>query len=282
MLDSVERREPIVPLEELVPFCREQGMTSVNLDLIYGLPYQNQKSFHQTIEKILQVGPDRLATFAYAHVPWVKGQQEKMPLNELPDAEERVSIHIQTVELMQQAGYDWVGMDHFSLPTDSLSKALNSGTLRRNFQGYCTAEHTGQVYAFGASSISQIDFGFYQNAKLSSEYSEQMESQGNALYKVYQLNDQEKYISSVIEDLMCNGKVEWIDQATRFTITEQDRIDVSIGQNLQLLEEEGLLNTRDGLSQLTEKGKWVPRYVAMHLDPLLQREGEKKKFSQTL
>ncbi len=283
VLDSVERKNTIVPLEELVPFCREQGMKSVNLDLIYGLPYQSRESFRETINKILQIAPDRLATFAYAHVPWVKEQQNKMPVDELPDAEERVEIHCQTVEMMTQAGYEWVGMDHFALPSDSLGRALNEGTLKRNFQGYCTKEHTGQVYGFGASSISQLDSCFYQNAKESLDYSNKMESKEGVIVKLYELSKEEKYISKIIEELMCNGVVDFSQSWTHSGLDVRKlAVESRFSTQLEMLKKEDLIDLQENVLKLTEKGKWVPRYVAMHLDPLLQEKTETKKFSQSL
>jgi oxygen-independent coproporphyrinogen-3 oxidase len=280
VLDTVERKDTRIPLGELVELCRENGMKSVNLDLIYGLPKQDLISFNSTVKKVLEIGPDRVATFAYAHVPWFKGQQNKLKVEEMASAIERLKIHEDTVNLFTDAGYEWIGMDHFALPSDSLSKAAKAGSLKRNFQGYCTKEHTGQVIAFGASSIGQLDNGYYQNIKTAVEYSEAIEKQKWAPLKLYKLSTEEKYIAQVIENIMCNGELKWADLIELEDSTEQ--IEERCNDELAQLEQEGLIESRDWGFMLTSKGRWVSRYVVMKLDPLFQSGKNNKMYSQSV
>ncbi len=281
VLQTVDRDPSRIPLKELVEYCREVGMKSVNLDLIYGLPYQNRESFQQTVQKVIDIHPDRVATFAYAHIPWVKGQQNQLPVDQMPNGLQRLVILEDTVDLFVAAGYEWIGMDHFALPNDNLAIAKKEGSLKRNFQGYCTQQHTGQVIAFGASAIGQLDGAFYQNVRTAKEYSDAMESKELPVYRFYPLNIAEKYIGDVIAQVLCNGRIDW-DLADQYEIAHDERLENRFAENIAKLESKGLVYTEGNSLRLTAKGLWVVRYVAMHLDPLFEKPMGSNPYSKAV
>lgn len=174
VLDNVNRDASIIPVEELVKMIRNHENTSVNLDFIYGLPFQDEKSFAETINKAIEITPDRLVTFSYAHVPWVKKAQKILEVKGLPSADKKLEMFETGFQLLTQNGYEAIGLDHFAKPNDELSIAFKNRTLHRNFQGYCTRETTGQVYAFGATGISQLESAYAQNAKDTNTYVDQI------------------------------------------------------------------------------------------------------------
>ena len=149
---------------QVVIWAREFGFQSVNLDLIYGLPYQTLDTFAETVDKVIDISPDRVAVFNYAHVPWLKKHQEVMDQDAMPSPDQRLAILEMTSEKLADAGYEYIGMDHFAKPTDELAIAQKEGTLYRNFQGYST-KAGADLYAFGMSAISQFENIYAQNEK---------------------------------------------------------------------------------------------------------------------
>lgn len=166
ILANVHRLPSKLPLEELVGYIREQHPElGVNLDFIYGLPGQTTESFLATIERAIQIHPDRLVTFSYAHVPWVKKYQLALEKIGLPTTEDKMEMFARSRALLEKSGYIEIGMDHYVLPGDELALALAHHSLHRNFQGYATRDTTGQVYAFGTSAITQLTGSYIQNVK---------------------------------------------------------------------------------------------------------------------
>lgn len=148
VMESINRNHSEIPIPELVDYIRKQGI-DVNLDFIYGLPFQSVETFTETIKQAIEISPNRLVTFSYAHVPWVKKAQKKLEKYDLPDANEKVKLFEVAYDLLTSNGYKAIGLDHFAKETDELYLALDEKKLHRNFQGYCTRETTGQVYALG-------------------------------------------------------------------------------------------------------------------------------------
>ena len=176
VLDNVNRTAPAVPVKEIVNWIRNYDATSVNLDFIYGLPFQNRDTFHETIQQAIDISPDRLVTFSYAHVPWIKKAQKILEVRGLPEADEKLKMFETGYDLLTANGYTPIGLDHFAKDNDELSVALRNRKLHRNFQGYCTRETTGQVYAIGATGISQLESVYAQNEKNPDKYVERINS----------------------------------------------------------------------------------------------------------
>lgn len=209
VLDTVNRAHAAMPVADIVRFLKEANPSiSVNLDFIYGLPGQNVAGFTETIAKAIAIRPDRLVTFSYAHVPWLKKHQQVLEKKGLPSSEEKMDLFTASRNMLLQAGYEPIGLDHYVLPSDELNVALQNHQLHRNFQGYCTRRTTGQVYAFGVSSISQLERGYLQNVKDIALYMQTVNSGRLPVEKGLLLTDDELIIREVIEQLMCNKKLD--------------------------------------------------------------------------
>jgi len=211
-------------------------------------------------------------TFSYAHVPWVKEAQKQLEVIGLPDANDKMNLFLQATAQLKEAGYCSIGIDHFTLPDDDLTKAYQNKQLHRNFQGYCTRETTGQVYAFGSSSISQLWGAYAQNHKDIVKYMESVENRGTAIDRGYRLNREEQIVRTVINSIMCNGLLHLDEMAEEFGVTVEYLIDLLsfdpskfeefISDDLMQLDGHGI--------RLTEKGFLCARNIAMLLDPALK------------
>jgi len=282
VLRAVNRAASRLPVQTLVELIRKAGFDGVNLDFIYGLPLQTPEQFRKTIEEAITIRPDRLVTFSYAHVPWVKSSQQRLEVLSIPTGEEKFSMLQIAVDLMNQAGYLSIGMDHFALPGDALGKASQSATLHRNFQGYCTRETTGQVYAFGASSISQLESAYLQNVREWQDYIKAINETGWAFERAYELSEDERVIRSSITELMCNGLLSFDEIGLRYNIDSKEvkRILDYDRSRFGALEEDGLTSAGDDELRLTRQGMQLARVVAMKIDPQLNTE--KTLFSKTI
>ena len=269
VLDVVNRRAPKHPVKEVVDYLRTKGFKGINLDFIYGLPLQTVESFSETIKKALEIKPDRLVTFSYAHVPWVKEEQKKLEKIGLPDAKDKMEMLVTTIGLMQDAGYIPIGIDHFARPDDDLAKAFLNKRLHRNFQGYCTLETTGQVYGFGASSITQLWGAYAQNHKGIDEYMNAIENSGYAIERGYKLTRDQQIIRSVINSIMCNGLLKFDEIAEQFNLNS-DEIKEIIGFEISRFNEfkkDKLIEIDENQISVSHEGQLVARNIAMALDP---------------
>jgi len=282
VLDNVNRDASIIPVEELVAMIRSYPGTSVNLDFIYGLPFQDSDSFAETIKQAIEISPDRLVTFSYAHVPWVKKSQKILEARGLPSAEKKLAMFEAGFNLLTENGYVAIGLDHFAKPEDELNVALENRTLHRNFQGYCTRETTGQVYAFGATGISQLDSAYAQNAKDTNTYVERINSGEFNIEKGYSLNKTQKIIRHVINQVMCNFYVSWKEVSELFNTSEKE-IKATIAYDETSLNDfvsDGLLTFTADEIAISDLGKYFIRNIAASLDPMMKTATQ--KFSKAL
>ena len=185
VLDAINRKPSKKPIEEIIKKIKDEGFTGTNLDLVYGLPLQTVSSFKKTVDKAISLNTDRMVTFSYAHVPSVLPRQKILEKIGFPSSDEKALMYENSYNQLIKAGYVSIGMDHYSKPNDEFALALNQKKLHRNFQGYCTLETTGQVYGFGASSISQLDSAYSQNIKNATEYIDKIEKNGTAVLRGY-------------------------------------------------------------------------------------------------
>ncbi len=275
VLRNVGREPSLLPVKELLRISRDLNFTGINLDLIYGLPSQTENGFYRSVESAIEARPDRIALYSYAHVPWVKKAQRTLERFELPGPRQKLEFFLEARERFKAAGFRDVGMDHFVLPNDSLSLALAEGKLHRNFQGYCTRETTGEVYAFGSSAITQLDNAYSQNVHESVKYVELQEAGMLSEIRCEELSIEDRVIRDVIERLMCNR---------RLLVTDEEKRVVGPGwERLVALERDGLLVKKsDSEIETTELGTLVIRYLAMQLDPLMQETKREGVFSQTI
>jgi oxygen-independent coproporphyrinogen III oxidase len=282
VLNLVNRRPSKYPVEELIARMKANRMDGVNIDLIYGLPGQTPASFRKTIEKTIAISPDRLVTFSYAHVPWVKTAQKKLEEIGLPVPEEKLAMFETAYNLLTQNGYEAIGMDHYAKPGDELSVALKNKKLHRNFQGYCTQETTGQVYGFGATSISQLQGGYYQNVKDTRQYIDQVNKTGFATDKGYEVSEHDIIRRTVINEIMCNGFLDFDEMAKVFKISSNE-LKTIVGYNDEKLQDyikDNLLKIDGNTIKLLENGFLVVRNIAMEFDPLLSQG--KGQYSKTV
>jgi oxygen-independent coproporphyrinogen-3 oxidase len=272
VLEVVNRDAPRHPVKDIVDYLRTKGFRGINLDFIYGLPMQTLESFHKTIEQAIAIRPDRIVTFSYAHVPWVKAAQKQLETIGLPDANDKMNLFLQATAQLTAAGYCPIGIDHFTLPDDDLTKAFRNKQLHRNFQGYCTLETTGQVYAFGASSITQLWGAYAQNHKDITKYMDAIESTGYAIERGYQLSKEEQIVRSVINRIMCNGLLDLDEVAGEFQLSVDEVKDLVAFDPLKFAPfiSDGLMQLEGNEIRLTDQGFLCARNIAMLLDPALK------------
>lgn len=281
VLKACNRKSPLFPIEHVVEILKANHIP-VNMDFIYGLPLQTVDSFRQSIEKALTMQPERIVTFSYAHVPWVNELQKKLEDVGLPAPEVKEAMYSTTKEILSSNGYSVVGLDHFVLPSDELFTAAEDGELRRNFQGYCTARTTGQVYAFGVTGISQLANSYFQNTKDINTYLESIEKGILPVWKGYELSLEERVTREVISELMCNYKIRWADIADMFKMDiEQVLTNINYDINkLNEFSEDGLIHFNDLELIMHSDARPFVRNVAASFDKLLLNTD--KQFSKTL
>jgi oxygen-independent coproporphyrinogen III oxidase len=275
VLEAVNRQGPRHPVKEIVDYLRTKGFNGINLDFIYGLPLQTIESLKETIQKAIEIKPDRIVTFSYAHVPWVKEEQKKLEKIGLPAPNEKMEMLINNIKQLVDAGYVAIGIDHFAHPDDKLAKAFKNKQLHRNFQGYCTLETTGQVYGFGASSISQLWGAYAQNHKTIHQYMDAIENTGFAIERGYTMNLNQQIVRSVINSIMCNGILLFDEIAAEFHSTADEiRAIVHYDRSkLTAFENDKLITVNDEGIKLSEAGFMIARNIAMAFDPDL-KQGE--------
>ncbi len=281
VLKTVRRKPSRVPVESIIDWLRKDNI-SVNMDFIYGLPFQTLHSFADTIRRAITMLPDRVVTFSYAHVPWVNPLQKKLEEAGLPAPQRKNELFNIAAGLLTGSGYKQIGLDHFVLPDNELYEAVTKKTLHRNFQGYCTRRTTGQVYAFGATGISQLADSYSQNVKDISTYIEIVERGELPVLKGYSLNQQERIAREVISTLMCNYVICWEDIAKSLNKSVSD-IKGSLNYNENVLRD----FVRDGIIEFTENyirvlpdARPFVRNVAASLDTLMVDSD--KRFSKSI
>jgi oxygen-independent coproporphyrinogen-3 oxidase len=265
---AVHRIQPDEMNRQCIDWVRSAGIGSVNVDLIYGLPYQTVESFKQTLETVLSYNPDRLAVFSYAHVPWVAPAQKILERSTLPEPEVKFAMLLETIEMLTSNGYVYIGMDHFAKEGDELCKALEHGGLHRNFQGYTTMAGS-ELCGFGMSSISQNGFSYRQNMKELDEWHAAIAAGKLPAHKGYRMTEEDKLRRDVIMNIMCSGDVRYQHFNDTFGIDFESHF----ADGIAALEEparDGLVQFNDGGFKVTSAGRLLLRNIAMPFDEYLQ------------
>lgn len=281
VLHASHRKPSRMPEHEIMHILRANNV-SVNMDFMFGLPLQTEQSFSHTIQKAIQLRPDRLVTFSYAHVPWVNELQKNLEPIGLPQVKDKDLMFEKAKKMLVEAGYETVGMDHFVLPGDELYEAQQNKALHRNFQGYCTRRTTGQVYAFGITGISQLASAYSQNVRDIPTYITAVENNKLPIMRGYKLNHQEQVTREVITRLMCNYTINWSDIAKDLNMTVGSVKSSLIYNEQQFKEfrEDGIIEfNEDSLTVLPEARPFV-RMVAASMDKLMKKTD--KHFSRSL
>lgn len=282
VLTAINRRPAKVPVKEMIAYLKKIGFTGINLDLVYGLPFQTRESFKETVAEALDANPDRLVTFSYAHIPTVITRQRMLEQYGLPGPDEKIAMLEDAYNMAVEAGYVAIGMDHFAKPEDEFAIALRDKKLHRNFQGYCTRETTGQVYGFGTSSISQLFNAYSQNEKTIKAYMERVQKDGRAVVRGYRLSREEQMVRQVINEVMCNYYVDFKQVATDFNASVDEvyaAIQLDPGK-LQPFMDDGLLTLENDEVHVKGQGRYVIRNIAMVFDPALKQG--KGQYSKTV
>lgn len=245
-----------------VEMIRARGVASLNADILYGLPHQTNRKIAESVQKLLSLGPDRVALYGYAHVPWMARRQTMIPSDHLPTPQERLALFDTARALFVADGYDEIGIDHFALPTDGLSKAQKSGLLRRNFQGY-TDDLAPVLVGMGASSISRFPQGFAQNASATSAHIKAIRDQRFSTARGHVFSDEDRLRSRMIEALMCDFRISSAEILHDFAITPA-RLGEMFASCAQQFEDMVEI-TSEGLF-IPEKGRPLTRMIARSFD----------------
>jgi oxygen-independent coproporphyrinogen-3 oxidase len=277
---AVHRVQPFDAVRQLMEAAREIGFESINVDLIYGLPKQNPVSFAKTVQQVNSLRPDRIALYAYAHLPQRFKPQRRIEISDLPPAAHRVGMLSDAIAAFLAAGYVYIGMDHFALPGDALAVAKRQGRLHRNFQGYSTQPDCDLV-ALGVSAIGHIGATYSQNAKTLPEYYDALAQGQLPIVRGLALTRDDLVRRAVIMALMCQGRLEFesIELAHLVDMREYFRNELS---QMEVLAEQGLVEIEPHALQVTRMGWYFVRGVAMVFDRHLQADRQRERFSRII
>jgi oxygen-independent coproporphyrinogen-3 oxidase len=277
---AVHRIQPAEQVFDLVAASRELGFESVNVDLIYGLPMQTPETFERTLAQVVTLHPDRIALYAYAHLPERFKPQRRIHAEDLPPAASKLVMLSSAMRVLIAAGYVYVGMDHFALPTDALAVAKRQGRLHRNFQGYSTQPDCDLV-ALGVSSIGRVGATFSQNVKTLDEYYDLLNRGRLPVARGMALTRDDLVRRTVIMALMCQGSVtfESVDLAHLVEFKKYFASELVV---LAAMQDQGLLTIDDAGIYVTELGWFFVRGVAMVFDKYLQANNNRARFSKII
>lgn len=267
-------------IANLIKQARKRDFASISLDLIYGLPKQTVESFTDTLNKVIGLSPDRLSVFNYAHLPTRFAAQRKIKDEDLPAAIEKLKILQNSIEQLTQAGYTFIGMDHFAKPTDELAIAQQQGILHRNFQGY-TTHGDADLLGLGVSAISMLGDSYAQNQKDLQIYQSEVQKKGNALWKGFTLNQDDKIRRDVIKQLICHFNLNKATVENRYQI----KFDDYFAEDLQLLAplvKDGLVENKADSLIVSAKGQMLIRNICMCFDIYMRKVARQQQFSRVI
>ncbi len=277
---AVHRIQPAEQVFDLVAAARDLGYESVNADLIYGLPMQTPETFERTLNQITKLRPDRIALYAYAHLPERFKPQRRIHSQDLPPAASKLVMLSSAMRVLTEAGYIYVGMDHFALPTDALAVAKRQGRLHRNFQGYSTQPDCDLI-ALGVSSIGRVGPTFSQNVKTLDEYYDLLNQGRLPVARGMALSRDDLVRRTVIMALMCQGSVLFESVELSHLVNFKDYFAAEM-EALLAMQEQGLLTIDDVGIHVTALGWFFVRGVAMVFDKYLQADKNRARFSKII
>ncbi|HOW49052.1 MAG TPA: oxygen-independent coproporphyrinogen III oxidase [Rubrivivax sp.] len=277
---AVHRVQPFDSVRDLMHAARRLGFQSINADLIYGLPRQTPESFARTVQQIGELRPDRIALYAYAHLPQRFKPQRRIHAADLPAAGQRVTMLGGAIAGFLARGYTYIGMDHFALPDDPLAVAKRQGRLHRNFQGYSTHPDCDLV-GLGVSAIGRVGPTYYQNAKTLPEYYDALRQGGLPVQRGIALNRDDLLRRAVIMALMCQGRLEF-ESIELAHLIRMDEYFAAELQQLRPMAEAGLLELEPRAIQVSPTGWYVVRAIAMVFDRHLHSDRQRERFSRII
>ena len=264
----------------LIEAARESGFNSVSVDLIYGLPLQTETSFERTIDSVLSVRPNRLSVYNYAHLPHLFRAQRMISSTDVPAPEVRLALLGSTINKLVEAGYVYIGMDHFAKPNDDLAIALKNGTLQRNFQGYSTCRQTDLV-GMGVSAIGKVGNSFVQNRKDIRDWQATIESGQLPVWRGLSLSGEDRIRREVISAIMCQGHVDISQVERKFGIDFDDHFALELA-SLKTLETDGIVEMNEQSIDVTANGLLLLRIIAMKFDEYLKKDVQGKAYSKVI
>jgi oxygen-independent coproporphyrinogen-3 oxidase len=278
---AIHRIQPFEDTRDLIANARQLGFDSINVDLIYGLPYQTAVSFAHTIDQIVEISPDRIAMFSYAHVPWLKKQQGSF-VGHLPEGMQKFDIFRNGLLKFLEAGYLYIGMDHFSKENDELAVSQRNRTLHRNFQGY-TTKAGADLYGLGITAISGIQDTYAQNFRDISAWEKAVNERGIATMRGYRLSQDDLIRREVISRLLCHTVIVKDEISRQFAIDFDEYFAPEV-ERLKGPQEDGLVLIHDNEIRAAWLGRIFIRNLAMIFDPYLEKQqlASRPLFSKTL
>ncbi|WP_457564734.1 oxygen-independent coproporphyrinogen III oxidase [Caminibacter sp.] len=277
---AVNRIQPFSITKEAVDIARNAGIDSINIDLIYGLPYQSLETFKKTLGLVKELNPDRLAVFNYAHVPWLKKGMRKIDETTLPTPEEKLKIFKYTIDFFESNGYKMVGMDHFAKPDDELFKAIEKGELHRNFQGY-TTKGGADLMGFGLTSISETDRAYFQNYKDLKNYEKAIDEGRLPVFRGVILNDEDVIRKYIIMEMMANFSFDIKRFEEKFGIDFREKFKNELSE-LQEFVDEGVVEITDDKIKVNKTGTLLIRNIVLPFDEYFKRMKNQKVFSKSI
>lgn len=277
---AVHRVQPAEQVFALAEAARDIGFESLNVDLIYGLPMQTPESFARTLAQVNQLRPDRIALYAYAHLPTRFKPQRRIVSAELPSAADKLSMLSASLDAFSESGYVYVGMDHFALPDDALAVAKRQGRLHRNFQGYSTQPDCDLI-ALGVSAIGRIGATYSQNAKTLDEYYDALDQGRLPIVRGLAVSRDDLVRRSVIMALMCQGRVQFESIELGHLIDFKSYFAREL-EKLADLASHGLVKVDDSGIEVTASGWYLVRAIAMTFDRYIQVDQDRARFSKII
>ena len=277
---AVHRVQPFDQVVSLMNDAHEDGYESINMDLIYGLPLQTPETFNETLDQVISLKPDRIALYAYAHLPQRFKPQRRIHEDDIPPAKNKITMLSLAIEKFLENGYIYVGMDHFALPTDSLAIAKRQGRLHRNFQGYSTQPDC-DIIALGVSAIGRVGANYNQNAKELEDYYDHLNHRRFPIIKGLALSKDDIVRRAVIMEIMCQGRLDYqsIELAYLINFKEYFSSEMNLLRNFQ---EKDFIDLDDSGIQVTDTGWFFVRAIAMIFDRYLQLDQNRTRFSKIL
>ena len=277
---AVNRIQTVEETREVIEAARNSGFKSVSVDLIYGLPHQTLSSIETTFDTVLSLAPDRLALYHYAHLPHIFKPQRRIDTNAVPSSEEKLDILQYAVRRLDAEGYVFIGMDHFAKPDDELAVALREGRLQRNFQGYSTYADCDLV-AVGVSAIGKVGDTYSQNERDIEKYYAALDAGQLPVMRGYHLDRDDLLRRNIIQDLMCRFALDFADYAAETEVPFARYFAAELA-DLQQLAQLGLLKISDNRIEVSAKGRFLIRNIAMVFDRYLRHSETRTKYSQTV
>lgn len=266
---TINRLQSFEQTEGVINALRDHGVSSVNIDALYGLPHQTETTLTDTLRKVVRLSPDRIALFGYAHVPWIKTHQRLIPEDALPSLLERFRQARLAEEILRKAGYVAIGFDHFAKPNDGLAVAARQAELRRNFQGY-TADNCDTLIGFGTSSISQYARGYAQNTKSNHAYARALDAGTLPIERGIALSLLDEVTAAAIESLMCDFKINASQLRARFGQAADHALRKA--SMVVMRDEDDIFRATEDGFVVTEKGRPFVRSIAACLDDYLSKD----------